>query len=65
MKGVVMPETPEEQIRERIIELPESEIISSTHPGGISVQDFTPYLLIKMLERLEAIEASLKSIDDR
>ena len=29
----------------------------------LPIQDFTPYLLVKMLERLESIEASLDSIN--
>ncbi len=59
-----MPETPEEQIRKRIIEPSESEMVSPTHPGGIPIQDFTPYLLVKILERLESIETTLDSINN-
>ena len=58
-----MEETPEEQLRKRVLELSESEIQSPVHPSGVSIQEFMPYLLIKILERLEAIEASLDSIN--
>ncbi len=63
-----MPETPEEQIRKRVIGIIEpsfSEDLSSNPDPfvhrKIPIQDFTPYLLLKILERLESIEASLDS----
>jgi len=58
-KDADMPETSEEMIRKHIIELSESAMSSPVPTPGISVQDFTPYLLLKMLERLESIEETL------
>ena len=58
-----MPETPEEQIREKVIEISESDWNSPVHPSGVPIQDMTPYLLVKILERLEMIEASLDSLN--
>ncbi len=56
-----MPETSEEMIRKQMIELVESsfeEQMKGNHPG-IVVGDYVPYLLLKMLERLESIEETL------
>lgn len=58
-----MPETPEEQIRKLIIESSESGVNIPGYLSDIPIQDFTPYLLIKILEHLEVIEASLDSIN--
>jgi len=61
-----MPETPEEQIRKQVTELVEESFSPEEQPihnllqrTGIPIQDFTPYLLLKMLERLESIEETL------
>lgn len=58
-----MPETPEEQIRKQVLEISESGVDIPGYLSDIPIQDFTPYLLIKILERLEAIETSLDSIN--
>lgn len=58
-----MPETTEEQLRRQLKELSESAWDNTSFGVGLSVQDFTPYLLVKILERLESIEASLEGIN--
>ena len=68
--GADMPETPEEQIRKRVIGMIEpsfsEDVWSNPDPfvhRKIPIQDFTPYLLVKMLERLESIETTLDSMN--
>ncbi len=56
-----MSETPEQTVRRRITVLIETVVQDTT--SGIPVTDFTPYLLVKVLEQLEFMNAKLTSIE--